>query len=459
MLCSRFIIVGESKIMDANIELYLLGTVQIKRNGQPLTKFESRKALALFCYLVEQRQPVSRTQLTHLFWGAKDEQRGRSNLSRVIHNNALLLPECFEVTRNTVAFKRSATTFIDIDFFLESTQCHQPQVLTAAVECYRGPFMADVTLKDSAEFDTWLTTEQELWRQRVAGVLHTLIAIYRNNGDYEQGLKFSERLLALDDWREEAHREMMLMLALSGQRAAALAQYEKCCDILIEELGVNPSAETTALYYRISNGEIRNQGNLSYLINATLAKTAATASLLSAPASMVTVTQMNGGWSNHAAISQNFLQAPAERKGSEFDQILERLANPSCRMLTLVGPNNVVQKRLLFDIVSSLLKAFQHGVCYVSARQNGEHGLLGDIAASLNLAQGEPTWDEKESAALWLFKQLREKDLLLVISDVETYRHDTLGLLEEILKRAPQIKLLVNAKAPLQLSSEWIFDI
>lgn len=445
--------------MDANIELYLLGTVQIKRYGQPLTKFESRKALALLCYLVEQRQPVSRIQLTHLFWGDKDEQRGRSNLSRVLHNNALLLPECFEITRNTVAFRRSATTFIDIDFFLELAKRHHPQALTTAVECYRGHFMADVALKDSAEFDTWLATEQELWNQRVAGVLHTLITTYRHNGDYEQGLKCTERLLALDGWREEAHREMMLMLALSGQRAAALAQYEKCCDILIEELGVNPSAETTALYYRIRNGEIRHQGTSNTLFNYTSPAPDGAQSLLPALGSRMGVKEQNDLLPGYDAQQEQFIPTPTERKGSEFDLILERLANSSCRMLTLVGPNNAIQKRLLFDVVSSLLKAFQHGVCYVSVRHNGDHGLLGDIAASLNLAQDEPTWDEEEQAARWLFKQLREKELLLVISDVEPYRGDTLGLLEEILKRAPQIKLLVNAQAPLKLSSEWIFDI
>ncbi|MCK4315213.1 MAG: hypothetical protein KAX24_05525 [Anaerolineae bacterium] len=35
---------------------------------------------------------------------------------------------------------------------------------------------------------------------------------------------YTRRLLALDSWQEEAHRELMRLLALTGQRSAALAQ-------------------------------------------------------------------------------------------------------------------------------------------------------------------------------------------------------------------------------------------
>ncbi len=48
----------------------------------------------------------------------------------------------------------------------------------------------------------------------------------------------------------------MLVLARSGQRGAALAQYETCRRMLDEELGLAPSAETAALYEQIRSGEI-----------------------------------------------------------------------------------------------------------------------------------------------------------------------------------------------------------
>ena len=57
--------------------------------------------------------------------------------------------------------------------------------------------------------------------------------------------------LELEPWWEEAHRQLIRLLALSGRRSEALAQYVKCRRVLAEELGVEPSPETTGLYEQI----------------------------------------------------------------------------------------------------------------------------------------------------------------------------------------------------------------
>jgi DNA-binding SARP family transcriptional activator len=57
----------------------------------------------------------------------------------------------------------------------------------------------------------------------------------------------AHRQVELEPWLEEAHRELMRLLALSGQRSAALAQYETCRRILMEELRIEPAEETTSL--------------------------------------------------------------------------------------------------------------------------------------------------------------------------------------------------------------------
>jgi DNA-binding SARP family transcriptional activator len=69
-----------------------------------------------------------------------------------------------------------------------------------------------------------------------------------------KAVEYTTRLLALDPLREEAHRKLMWLHALDGQRGAALAQYEACRQILDEELGVAPSGQTTTLYEQIRDG-------------------------------------------------------------------------------------------------------------------------------------------------------------------------------------------------------------
>jgi len=98
--------------------------------------------------------------------------------------------------------------------------------------------------------------EQEHWRRRVTGALNQLVAHHARQGELELGLRFARRLLRLEAWREEAHREVMRLLALDGQRSAALAQYETCRRLLAEELGVEPSEATELLYTQIQAGEL-----------------------------------------------------------------------------------------------------------------------------------------------------------------------------------------------------------
>ena len=48
---------------------------------------------------------------------------------------------------------------------------------------------------------------------------------------------------ALEPWREVAHCQLMQALVLADDRTAALAQFDICCDVLADELGVPPAHE------------------------------------------------------------------------------------------------------------------------------------------------------------------------------------------------------------------------
>ena len=243
--------------MKNDFRLYLLGPVVLKHRETAVHHgFESRKAVALLGYMAVQDQPISRTLLADMFWGNKPESRGRSNLSRVIHNLTHLLPGCLQGDRNTVQFQYPGDLWLDVRAFSDMAATDQMDKLTAAVALYRDDFMTGLYLNDCPEFETWLVVERELWRQQVIHLLQILIARHTQTGDYEQGLEFTTRLLALDAWREEAHRQMMRLLAYTDQWSAALAQYKTCRRVLTNELGVEPSTETTTLYEQIRDGQL-----------------------------------------------------------------------------------------------------------------------------------------------------------------------------------------------------------
>lgn len=476
--------------MQTNIEIHLLGPVEIKYKGKRIEGFESRKALALFCYLVQNQQPVLRSHIVEMFWGDKSVERGRSNLSRVLHNNAMLLPDTHVNLRNSVQFIRSTGTFTDISFFDDLSARNDISSLVDAVKLHRGEFMEGIALDGCPEFEIWLTTEREMWNQRIVEALAALVAYYRTNGDYQEGLKYALQLLQFDPWREEIYRESMLMYALIGERSAALTQYEKCSQILANDLGIKPSAETTALYYRVRSGEMRPK---STFVHNSVSKFAPIQHMLLPPpiennhlhrtnyaprmnpqeVEHKRLIRPNGKHlashddANPVCISIGSFPLASTpitstQQGSEFDQIIARLADPGCRLLTLVGANSETRQRLLHQIVASSLLAFRDGVCWVVSSSTAKNSLLVDIADSLNLTIGNSERhlleDKVDTAMTWLFKHLRSKEFLFVFADAERYGKDAL-IFDAILRRAPQTKILTSARMPLNATSEWIFDI
>lgn len=277
--------------MQIIYRIRLLGPIQVEKEGRQLQEFESRKALALLGYLSQQDQPVLRNQLAGLFWGDKPEARGRRNLSRELSQLSAQLPDCFQADYYTIQFNLPAGYWLDTIIFtqlvreslirpepraesgrdIEASKSlaalfpqygeaeFQPEKLAEAVGLYRGDFMAGYYLDDCPEFESWLTREQENWRRQVTEVLDRLVAHYALRGQDNQAELYSRRWLELEPWQERAHRYLMILLARNDQRAEALTQYEICRRVLKEELDVEPTAETSALYEQIRTGEFSRE--------------------------------------------------------------------------------------------------------------------------------------------------------------------------------------------------------
>jgi hypothetical protein len=105
-------------------------------------------------------------------------------------------------------------------------------------------------------FEEWALVMQERFLRKALAALQHLAEQYEAQGEYAAALNHLWRQVELTPWREEAHRQVMRLLALSGQRGEALAQYGNCQRALAQELGVKPASETTRLYEMIRDGQV-----------------------------------------------------------------------------------------------------------------------------------------------------------------------------------------------------------
>jgi adenylate cyclase len=228
-------------------------TKAVESKAGAVPRFRSRRTIALLGYLAAERRSVARDFLAALFWPDEATSKGRSNLRRELHNLAQILPDCWELDRQSVAFIPSANTIVDLCQLL---QLEAEERWQEAAELLGGEFLEGLYLDDNPEFENWLLGERERWRGRAEAILSRVIEGHTRRGRYSDALRHTWRLLQLAPWNEEAHRQAMRLLAWTGQRGAALRQFETCKRALWEELDIEPAVETIALYQQIQAGKL-----------------------------------------------------------------------------------------------------------------------------------------------------------------------------------------------------------
>jgi len=233
-----------------------LGSPRLEYAGSVI-KFTRRKALALLCYLAVNDWPCSRDVLAGIFWPECNDRRARAGLRQVLFTlNETPVAEWIESDRDLISLRRDARLWIDAVRFNALVDAPpQVQTLSEAVELYRDNFLAGFTLRDSPEFDNWQSLQTQIFQQKLIGAIEALVALQIEAGNPEKALQAVHRWLMIDVLHEPAQRQFMRLCAATGQRAAALRQFETYSELLREELGLRPSVEMVHLYEAVKRNE------------------------------------------------------------------------------------------------------------------------------------------------------------------------------------------------------------
>jgi len=429
----------------AHLSLALFGPLHFTIDDRPLAAFESDKVRALLIYLVlEAERPQARVTLAEMFWPEQPERAGRHNLRQALFNLRQTLGDqtaqrpFLLIGRDTVQFNGASDHTVDATAFgalIAACDAHRHRRLescatcagrlAAALELYRGDFLAQFSLADSAAFEEWSLLKRERYGQAAFHALTTLATFYELRGDYPRACELAQRQLALDPWREIAYRQLMRMLALDGQRTAALAAYEHCCQVLAEQLGVAPEVETTALYEQIrdAESELPRQGEPGGL----------------------------PGIRTHNLPAQ---LTPFVGREHELVQIGDLLADPQCRLATVLGPGGIGKTRLALQVALEQIEAFPDGVFWVPLAQLREPELLATaVADAIGLAL-----HGAEEPSTQLLHYLQDKELLLLLDNFE-HLLAAAAWLSQLLRAAPGVTLLVTSRERLDLQGEWLVNL
>ncbi|HEU5101042.1 MAG TPA: NB-ARC domain-containing protein, partial [Roseiflexaceae bacterium] len=154
------------------------------------------------------------------------------------------------------------------------------------------------------------------------------------------------------------------------------------------------------------------------------------------------------------AIGMPFQPTPFIGRGSEVAQIAAILANPQCRLLTLLGPGGIGKTRLALAVAAGHTAAFADGVAFVALASVGAASQIASaIGETLSLASAGQL-----DSTLQLIDYLRGRHMLLILDNFE-HLLDGADLVADLLKRAPRITILVTSRQRLDLQAEWLFDV
>lgn len=383
-----------------------LGALSVSFNGQQILTSD-RKARALLLYLmVHSRQTFSRTHLQALLWSNSDAKRGRASLRKTLSNIQKAVPILLRIDQQQVALANSADYQFDIDQLQDNPFR------------YSGQFLQGFDLANADVWHDWLIGYREWLTTFVIATLETHGHQARKTEQFAQAVRCFKHALALDEWREQTHRALMLAYSEVGDRMAALAQFEHCRQLLQRDLGATVSAETARLAKQIQTDTHRPQGNL--------------------PARDST---------------------PLVGRVTELAEIGRMLQDDQCHLISIIGLGGIGKTRLAIAAAREQATQFAHGVWFVDLVNVGSGQLIPKLANVLNLSlRGRENLQQR------FLDQLKTQHALLILDNFESLlddanKHLSCQLLQTILQHAPHIKLLITTRERLNLRGEWVYTL
>jgi DNA-binding SARP family transcriptional activator len=234
---------GASTTGEATFGIHLLGQPRFTLFGQPHRFSAPPRTLPLLAYLLLNREAyLTRERIALALWPDDSEEEARTNLRRHLHHLKAALPPLdgswFVAEAETLRWQPNSQASFDVDIF---ERCIAAGELERAAGLYAGELLPSV-------YDDWIGPHRERMRALFVSALETLLLRARSARQFPLALDYARRILSDDPWREDTLRALMSIRYESGDRTGALSEYERFAARLTKELGVEPMAETRAVY-------------------------------------------------------------------------------------------------------------------------------------------------------------------------------------------------------------------
>jgi WD40 repeat protein/DNA-binding SARP family transcriptional activator/energy-coupling factor transporter ATP-binding protein EcfA2 len=239
------------------LQVKILGQFDVRLNDKPVV-IPSRAAQSLFAYLLlNAGTAFRREKLAGLLWPDTPEETARRNLRQELWRLRKVLEPDGSVYLHaddlTISFPLTEACWLDASVLERAAADDGPSGLMESLDAYQGELLPGF-------YDEWVTLERErlraLFEQKMQRLLERLAADER----WADVLAWAERWIALGQRPEPAYRALLLAYGALGDMSKVAATFERCVAALRDDLGIEPSEQTLALYERLRAGGVAGKG-------------------------------------------------------------------------------------------------------------------------------------------------------------------------------------------------------
>jgi len=427
----------------------LLGPVLITGCDGQAIKFRSSRVQALLIYLVTENalgeSAQRRESVMHRLWPDYSQKSAQVNLRQALYQLQKTIREMspsdgsnpipFLLTdRQSVKINPESSFELDVAQFI--TQLEGPYAgWTQAIDLYRGDYLSDFYLPDSEPFEEWAAARRGAFRTQFLDALDTLTQLMIEDGKYNEAEGYARRQLEIERFSESAYRQLMTILTQTGRRSEALVLYETCRELLRNELGADPSTETFRLYETILSGGLDRAAE---------------------PIESSIIYRSDKDDVPDRAPNTNLPTQPTPFVGRNADlEALEALiSDPGKRLITIVGPGGMGKTRLAIEAAERQAvsgEPFVDGVYFVPLAPICSPDEIVPATTEAIGFQFETGTVQTRTPNQQLLDYLCPKKLLLLLDNFE-HLMDAGNVLNDILREAPNVQIIVTSRERLHTS-------
>ena len=241
------------------MRIQLCGPTVIDRHGERLEgRLPGRQGRLLFAYLVlHRRRLVGRAELIDALWPRRTPSATQAGLNALISKLRKTLGSGVIDGRSSLRLVLGPDCIVDVEAAVSAVHRAESQVVLGEFKRAWGPSLVALFISEReflpGEDLPWVDEQRaHLTDIRLRALeAHASAALGTGGTEIPAAVRAGRQLVRLVPLRETGYQVLMRALACQGNVAEALVVYATLCRVLRDELGVDPSMSSRAVYQQL----------------------------------------------------------------------------------------------------------------------------------------------------------------------------------------------------------------